>query len=329
VVSLFSGAGGLDLGFTQAGFQTSVAFDSMPAAVRTFKHNFPGVAVVEDDLTSLGPIGVANEVAERIEEGTAVGIIGGPPCQGFSTANTGSRGDDPRNQLPVLFVDIVRRLQMRFDVRFVVFENVLGITHQKHAAVMAQLVDGLLGLDFVVAERKLTATEFGVAQRRTRLLVTATPTEASVFPHEPERETGSPNVRAALKAIASEPAFFARSLTPGDIPLHPNHWTMNPKSRRFAQPVGKRDGRSFKRLIWDDPSPTIAFGHREIPIHPDGHRRISLYEAQLLQGFPSTFEFLGNFSDQAELISNAVPPPVAKAIAHSFAQVMDRSDGSN
>ena len=72
------------------------------------------------------------------------------------------------------------------------------------------------------------------------------------------------------------------------------------------------------RLSWDKPSRTVAYGNREIHVHPSGLRRISIYEAMLLQGFPENFELKGNFSEQVTQISNAVPPPVSLAIAKSI-----------
>lgn len=91
---------------------------------------------------------------------------------------------------------------------------------------------------------------------------------------------------------------------------------MQPKSERFEMPRPEiAEQRSFKRLDWDSPSRTIAFGHREIHVHPDGHRRLSIYEALLLQGFPKTFVLEGNLSEQVEQVSNAVPPPLARSVA--------------
>jgi DNA (cytosine-5)-methyltransferase 1 len=91
---------------------------------------------------------------------------------------------------------------------------------------------------------------------------------------------------------------------------------MKPKSPRFRRPHAVSiDGRSFKRMSWSDASPTIAFGNREIHIHPTGTRRLSIYEAMLLQGFPASFVLEGNLSEQVEQVSNAVPPPLAKSVA--------------
>jgi len=75
------------------------------------------------------------------------------------------------------------------------------------------------------------------------------------------------------------------------------------------------DGRSFRRLDAGEPSPTVAYGHREIHVHPNGTRRLSIYEAMLLQGFPKKYVLLGPFSAQVEQVSNAVPPPLAYSLA--------------
>ena len=123
--------------------------------------------------------------------------------------------------------------------------------------------------------------------------------------------------------LLPEPQFFKKNLRPENIPVHVNHWTMQPKSPRFSNPDGQYpDGRSFKRLTWEGPSRTIAFGHREIHIHPDGRRRLSIYEAMLLQGFPENFVLKGNLSEQVEQVSNAVPPPLARCIAAAVKRAM-------
>ncbi|MCA1533568.1 DNA cytosine methyltransferase [Bradyrhizobium sp. NBAIM03] len=100
IVSLFSGAGGLDHGFKSAGFKLSAAFDISPAAIETHKRNFRGATATAGDLIALGPKGVASIVKNAVDVGSRIGIIGGPPCQGFSRANTTAKASDPRNQLP-------------------------------------------------------------------------------------------------------------------------------------------------------------------------------------------------------------------------------------
>ena len=106
-------------------------------------------------------------------------------------------------------------------------------------------------------------------------------------------------------------------MRPEEIGYHPNHWTSPPCSAKFqTQDFG--DGRSFRRLDWDTPSWTVAYGNREIHIHPSGQRRLSVLEAMLLQSFPKKFVITGNFCEQVTQVSNAVPPRVARAVASAI-----------
>lgn len=315
VISLFCGAGGLDWGFHQEGFQIPLAIDISAAAVCTHKANFPQTHSVAGDLIELQPEGVHDLVSEKVGSRARIGLIGGPPCQGFSRANTTSQADDPRNKLPRLYLDIVKRLQEDYTVEFVVLENVLGIRDKKHADTYKALVDGLIDLGFDVTEKELCALNFGVPQNRRRIILSAMRKGQGYLPVKPLEKTGLKTVREAISHLA-EPVFFNRSLTPSDIPVHPNHWTMQPKSARFLNPESNySEGRSFKRLVWDKASPTVAFGNREIHVHPDGKRRLSIFEAMILQGFPIDFVLKGNLSEQVEQVSNAVPPPLAQSVA--------------
>lgn len=322
VISLFCGAGGLDWGFHKEGFSIPLAIDISDAAVRTHKKNFSGTHSVAADLVKLQPQGVYDLVNNKVQPKGRIGLIGGPPCQGFSRANTTSQADDPRNQLPTLYLAIVKRLQKAYTVEFVVFENVLGIRDKKHAATYKALIEGLDALGFDVTEKELCALDYGVPQNRRRIVLSAMRKNQGYGEVRPEKKSGLKTVREAIENLA-EPKFFDRKLTPADVPVHANHWTMRPKSPRFNNPDGQyADGRSFKRLNWDEASPTIAYGHREIHVHPDGRRRLSIYEAMLLQGFSSDFVLEGNLSEQVEQVSNAVPPPLGQSIAAAVKRAM-------
>lgn len=260
------------------------------------------------------PAGVVKIVRGLLKKGTRIGIIGGPPCQGFSRANTKSEATDPRNGLPRLYVAIVEELQKFYQVEFVVFENVLGMRDKKHARAYTKVLKGLRMLDFNVAERELCALDFGVPQTRTRIVLAALKNTIERKAIHPRKRKGLVSVRDAIGNIPA-PTFFSPQLTENEIPHHPNHWTINPKSARFTSKVDVYNGRSFKQLKWKKPCPTIAFGHREIYVHPNGRRRLSIYEAMLLQGFPKSFVLEGNLSEQVEQVSNAVPPPLARSVA--------------
>jgi len=315
VVSLFSGAGGLDWGFHYHGFKIPLAIDLSAAAIKTHKKNFKATHGIVADLIQLGPEGVFAHVAEEIPAGERIGIIGGPPCQGFSRANNKSQANDPRNKLAALYLDIVELLKQHYIVEFVVFENVLGIRDKKHSDTYGKIVGRLGKLDFSVTEKELCALDFGVPQNRRRIILSAMRAGQGYSIVKPNKRSGRTTVREAIGNLV-EPAFFERNLAPSSIPHHPNHWTMRPKSPRFSNPqVHRPGGRCFRRLEWEKPSPTIAFGHREIHVHPNGHRRLSIYEAMLLQGFPESFVLEGNLSEQVQQISNAVPPPLARSVA--------------
>jgi len=315
IISLFSGAGGLDLGFKEAGFTIAVAIDVADAAIRTHKKNFPRTKAVVGDLIKLKPEGVIEQLKGKLDPGQRIAVIGGPPCQGFSRANVGSLSTDPRNKLPTLYLEIVEALQRLYTVEFIVFENVLGIRDKKHATTYRKLVAGITDLGFDITEKELCSADFGVPQNRRRVVLSGMRKGQHYSSVKPRKRKGLKTVRQAISGLQA-PAYFKRGLEPQDIPLHPNHWTMQPKSDRFLKAKPEiTDQRSFKRLNWDLPSRTIAFGHREIHVHPEGHRRLSIYEAMLLQGFPEGFVLVGNLSEQVEQVSNAVPPPLARSVA--------------
>lgn len=320
VISLFSGAGGLDWGFHENGFNIALAIDSTSAAIKTHQRNFKKTHGLVADLIKLGPDGVLGKVMECVPVGGRIGVIGGPPCQGFSRANTGSRADDPRNMLPSLYLEVVQTLKQHYVVDFVVFENVLGMKDKKHAPTYQALLDGLSALDFSVTEKVLCALDFGVPQTRRRIILSAMRNGHGYSAVNPRSCKGLRTVREAIGHL-DEPVFFDRQLDPSSIPIHPNHWTMRPKSSKFRNPdLVNIKGRSFRRLIWDEPSRTIAFGHREIHVHPRGDRRLSIFEAMILQGFPESFVLEGNLSEQVEQVSNAVPPPLASSVAAAVKQ---------
>jgi DNA (cytosine-5)-methyltransferase 1 len=314
IISLFSGAGGLDLGFKNEGFKISLALDLEQAAIKTHKKNFKGTKSYVADLTDIGPEGVLLEAKKIIPKGEKIGIIGGPPCQGFSRSNPSSKVNDPRNLLPALYLKIIQELQKDYCIEFVVFENVLGMKDKKHEAKYKGLIRGLKKLGFDVNEKVLCALNFGVPQNRTRIIISAMNSGKGYTKVLPVEKKGKLTVREAIGNLC-EPIFFQRGLNVSIFPAHPNHWTMSPKSIRFKEPFIKKQTRSFRKLSWDKPSPTIAFGNREIHVHPDGKRRLSIYEAMLLQGFPSSFILEGNLSQQVTQISNAVPPPLARSVA--------------
>ncbi len=316
IVSLFSGAGGLDLGFKSSGFPLTFAVDVSPAAIQTHKRNFEEATSVVEDLVAIGPDGVLKHLESLLEPGESIGVIGGPPCQGFSRANVGSAVNDPRNLLPSLYLEIVEALQGTYTVEFVLFENVLGIRDAKHSVTFREILSRFKKMKLTSDVTEYSALDYGVAQTRTRVIISGFRDEVVARNFKPSKVKPSDLTVRSVIGDLPEPVFFARDLDRSTIPHHENHWTMRPMSRRFSRPEGAdRAGRSFRRLDWEKPSPTVAYGHREIHVHPEGRRRLSIYEAMLLQGFPDDFVLEGTLSAQVEQVSNAVPPPLAQALA--------------
>lgn len=323
ILSLFCGCGGLDLGFTQAGFEVVLALDVDSAAVRTYNLNHgEGIARVAN-LAELDGNAVIELLQAKSPPRPPRGVIGGPPCQAFSHSNVYVKRDHIQRTLPGRYAFILKTLNEQYDLDFFVFENVRGITFDRHRKEFARFRALFEDAGFRLFERLLNAVDFGVPQKRARVFVVGLNQDKFrewdfVFP-EPH---GNP-VRTVADAISRlpEPRFFERGLMPEDIPHHPNHWTMRPKSRKFhdgSLKEGHSSGRSFRVLSWGKPSWAVAYGNREVHIHPSGKRRLSVYEAMLLQGFPKTYQLLGTLSHQIRQVSDAVPPPLARALARSI-----------
>ena len=334
-VSLFSGAGGLDLGFEWAGFEPLIAFDVDPAAVQTYNYNRSAEIAVQGDLSELTGDDIICRINRLPLDDVPCGVVGGPPCQYYSNGNRATRRDnDPRRTLPASYAKTLRRLNEEYNLDFFILENVYGLVHPSHHEDFNHIIQLFEQAGFRVFTSVLNAYNFGVPQVRRRVFLvgwssTRYPDAEYTFP------AGVPCGRTVRDAIygLNEPVFWSRNLDPDDFPEHPNHWTMQPVSEKFRNPAPAGLGRytrSFRRLSWDAPSDTVAYGHNEIHVHPEGHRRLSIYEAMLIQGFPrgrQTYRLLGSFSKQVTLISDVVPPPLAEALAQSVVQfITDHSD---
>lgn len=327
VVSLFSGAGGLDTGFIRAGFTPIIAIDGDGAACETYRKNYPAIPVFRIDLSDI----LGSFICERISESpiavAPVGVIGGPPCQAFSLGNRHKRHDDPRAELSSRYASLLAELNETFTLDFFVFENVMGLRNQAHSAQLGKFKDLFSKAGFWIFEGQLNAYDFGVPQVRERLFIvgfnrTKFPRIMFDFPHRVRG--GIRTVRQAIGGLP-KPVYFADADPVKPLPFHPNHWCMTPRSSRFRDGSlrnGHKNGRSFRVLKWNLPSWTVAYGHREVHVHPNRKRRLSVYEAMRLQGFPSTYRLWGTMSDQLRLVSDAVPPPLANGLAEAVREAI-------
>lgn len=329
LLSLFCGPGGLDLGFKEAGFYTQLAFDIDHDCVNTYAHNHPTTPVHRCDLRDMT---LAKLDTLHGTEFRPFGVIGGPPCQSFSVANVHQADDDARHQLPETYASLLKQLNQRHPLAFFLFENVLGLRSKKHIHRYERFKRLFEEAGFTIFERVLNAYDYGVPQQRKRLFILGI--NRALYPHatwEMPACTGPRQTVCHAIGHLPEPVYYRRNLDPNQFPEHPNHWCSVPKSAKFQNgdfwnsPV---KGRSFRRLNWEKPSWTVAYGHREIHIHPNGKRRLSIYEAMLLQSFPPTYRLIGNMSAQARLVSEAVPVKLAYYIAQSIRQTLSLPSGT-
>jgi DNA (cytosine-5)-methyltransferase 1 len=283
----------MDLGFRQAGFRPVLALDDSEAAVRTYNFNEPRRVALTRDLSKLpGPELVALVRAASPDQAPACashadrprGVIGGAPCQSFSMGNRRKKRRDPRARLGLDFARLVQVLNEAFQLDFFVFENVAGLRWAEHSHRFRRIVTALRRAGFRVLQGELDAGDFGVAQRRRRLLLVGVNAELYPWADYQFPAPASKRAPSVWKVLAGlpKPAFYRRDLAPEDIEFHPNHWAMNPRSAKFQNGI-HGDGRSFRRLKWGRPSFTVAYGNREVHMHPNGKRRLSVFEAMRLR----------------------------------------------
>ena len=325
LISLFCGPGGFDHGFAQAGFVTRLAYDRDPVAVQTHRRNHRGADALEADLSTIEVTEIIDEWHRRSDV-APVGVIGGSPCQSFSVSNVHQKSRDKRHLLPLHFARVLAGLQAEFNLDFFVFENVPGYAGKKHSRRLQIFKGRLARLGFRIFEGVMDAQNFGVPQVRPRVFVVGVNADKYsdavlpkfVFPIKNRARTRT--VADVLQGLP-RPVYFDRRDPKPDIPYHRNHWCMTPHAPRFhdgSLKPGHAQGRSFRVLSWNKPSYTVAYGHREVHVHPNRMRRLSVFEAMLLQGFPRSYVLKGTLSDQIHLVSEAVSPPVAKALALSL-----------
>lgn len=327
LLSLFCGAGGLDVGFEDQEFKVGFAFDLRKDSIASYNHNRKGTG--ERDHGHVGDVSTLTLAQLDKMHGSNFapeGVIGGPPCQSFSRANTVYLDADPRHSLPLAYAKLLKKLNERNPVKFFVMENVTGLLSERNAHRLRRYEKAFENAGFSLNRAVLLATDYSTPQIRERLFVVGFNRtlygDAKWSPPAkvPPANGRQPDVRSAIGELP-EATYFDRCLTPDKIPFHVNHWCMKPKSPKFTTPGALQPGvgryRSFKTLAWDLPSPTVAYGHREVHVHPNCTRRLSVYEAMLLQGFPADYELIGSLSSQIVQVSEAVPPPVAAAVARS------------
>lgn len=324
-IDLFSGCGGLTLGLKQAGFRVLGAIEMDDFANDTYELNHPEVEIWEDDIRNIHPVALMDEF--ELQEFDLDLLAGCPPCQGFSTITTLNGKhvfSDERNDLVLQFLHFVEH----FLPKSVMLENVPGIANDER---FIRVYRGLKKLGYHITWDVLNAADFGVPQRRKRLILVGSLYEPVEF--APIAKV-HPTVRDAIGKLppagaSGDPAHDIGEQRSKHIQMLIERIPKDGGSRS-SLPVKyrlkcHRKTNGFKdiygRMAWDSVAPTITGGcfnpSKGRFLHPEQNRAITMREAALLQGFPHSYKFssVSNKSALAQLIGNALPPPFIKAHA--------------
>ncbi|MFH0985196.1 MAG: DNA cytosine methyltransferase [Candidatus Omnitrophota bacterium] len=329
-LDLFCGCGGMTVGLKKAGFQVLGAVDIDPPSVKTYKANHRGVKVWKADIRNLDPFDLLEEL--NIDQGNLDLLAGCPPCQGFSmmrTLNGSVRVDDPRNDLLLE----IHRFAEAFRPRAVMMENVPGLAKDDLFSCFCQHMEKL---GYLGDHRILNAAEYGVPQRRRRLIYLAGFGIEIAFAGKTSKlKTVRDAIGGLPKAgVSGDPAHdLSEHRTPNVakiIRLIPkNGGSRKDLPKKFQLECHKRCN-GFKdvygRMSWNDVAPTITSGcfnpSKGRFLHPEEDRAITMREAALLQGFPPRYKFptANNKITLAMMIGNALPPPFIAAHALQIRQ---------
>jgi DNA (cytosine-5)-methyltransferase 1 len=321
-IDLFSGCGGLSVGLKAAGFDVVAAIDNDPLACSTYRLNHKNVVLIERDISKTRPSYLRKRL--RLRQGELDLLAGCPPCQGFSTLRTlnGNRNvREPLNDLVFQFMKYVRA----FRPKAIMMENVPGLAKDSR---LQDLISDLNKLGYRCEARVLNAADFGVPQRRARMILIALKKRKPVFAEQartyrdvrkaigklPRAGTGTDplhdyEVNRAKHVIELIKRIPTNGGSRGDLPKK-DQLDCHKRCDGFADIYG--------RMAWEEPAPTITGGcinpSKGRFLHPRQHRAITLREAALLQGFPKNYKFdlsTGRFN-VAQLIGNAFPPAFAE-----------------
>lgn len=326
VVDIFAGAGGLGYGFVQAGYRIALAIEKDRDAAQTYRLNHPGTPVLEADVQSLDESDL--HLLLRRSSNVAI-MLAGTPCQGYSAA--GKRNpNDPTNRL----YREVGRFAALLNPQLIVIENVLGMRNVRGVSFVEKVRSAIMDVGYDVGQpARLRASDFGVSQNRVRLVYLARRTDLGQAPppplptHVPPGKEIPPNGQELCHTpILNDILADLPDLDPGVVleygvvdgkPIY-NASTMAHSTRVVAKIEAIEPGKgpiSYRRLEGDRVARTLVAGHRALPVHPRLDRTISVREAARIQGFPDSFIFAGVRSNQPLQVANAVPPPLARAIA--------------
>lgn len=328
LISLFSGAGGLDLGFKQAGFEIVVANEYDKTIWSTYEKNHK-TKLLKDDISNI----------ESNQFPDCDGIIGGPPCQSWSEAGSLRGINDPRGKLFYEYIRILRDKKPKFFLA----ENVKGMLAKRHSDAVNNIITQFEDAGYDVFVGILNAADYGVPQDRKRVFYIG-------FKKELNIKFEYPKIKDFKKTLKD--AIF--DLKDSAIPALPNNKTNGNRCKILNHEyfIGAYSTIFMSRnrvRDWDEPAYTVQASGRQCQLHPQApkmikygtndcrfvngkeslYRRLSVREIARLQGFPDSFEFIyTSINDGYKMIGNAVPVELSYILAKQIKHYLTNTDNS-
>lgn len=333
IISLFSGCGGLDLGFEKAGFEIPVANEFDKTIFETFKINHPHTKLIEGDVRQI----TKNDIEKYLGDGNIDGIIGGPPCQSWSEAGALRGIEDARGQL---FFDYIRILK-EFKPKFFLAENVSGMLANRHSEAVKNIISLFDKAGYDVSLTLVNAKNYGVAQERKRIFYIGFRKDLNIKFNFPKGSTEEDKTKLTLRDViwdlkdSAVPALTRNYHNPESI--NNNEYFVGEYSPIFMSRNRVKD--------WSEQAFTIQASGRQSQLHPsapkmvkvgkdkcefvkdkkDLYRRLTVREAARIQGFPDSFKFIyENVDNGYKMIGNAVPVNLAFEIACAIKKELEK-----
>ena len=317
-ISLFTGAGGLDIGFKEAGFLGLLALDIMPEAKETFSTHYPDEPYLLKDIRKLS----ISQIKSHINNKKVDVIIGGPPCQGFS--NMGNKNSaDPLNLLFESYVKIVDSIR---PICFL-FENVKGLLTMFEGRYFERVINSFLMIGYNLHYSLLDASNYGVPQKRERIIIVGTLLERQFFFPTPNNMAygnliSYENVGIAINDLINKGEEFPNQIALNHSDVVIRRYKLIPEGGKLPKPQDlpedirrKNFGNTYTRLNRKKVSSTIVPGNNALPVHPILNRSLTPREAARIQTFPDNYIFKGDRRSQCIQVGNAVPPLMAAKLA--------------
>ena len=327
ILSLFSGCGGLDLGFEKAGFEIPVANEFDPTIWETFKVNHPKTQLLECAIKNIKEEDLPKDID---------GIIGGPPCQSWSEAGAMRGINDSRGQL---FFEYIRLLKI-LKPKFFLAENVSGMLSKKHKEAVDNFIKLFKDCGYDVSLTLVNAKDYGVAEERKRVFYIGFRNDLKIDFKFPEGSTKDDNKKITLREILWD---LKDSAVPAEDKNYHNPKAVN-NNEYFVGAYSPMFMSRNRVKSWDEQAFTVQASGRQCQIHPQApkmikvglnrcefesgkeylYRRMSIREVARIQGFPDNFKFIYNKVDNAyKMIGNAVPVNLAYEIALAIKKVLE------